>query len=56
LWEQGTPQEGEDDWWVGEAVVFLITTPYTFTVRIIRNYRPKCRRNQGTPLKRVLEV
>jgi len=29
LWEQGIPQDGEDDFWVGEAVVLHITTPYT---------------------------
>jgi hypothetical protein len=45
-----------DDCWVGEAVVFRITTPSTIIQRIKRNYRPKGRRSQGTPLKRVLEV
>jgi hypothetical protein len=29
LWEQGIPQEGEDDCWVGEAVVLRVTTPCT---------------------------
>jgi hypothetical protein len=29
LWEQGVPQEGEDDCWVVEAIVLRITTPYT---------------------------
>ena len=28
LWERGIP-EGEDDCWVGEAVVLSLTTPYT---------------------------
>ena len=29
LWEQGIPWEDEDDCWVGEAIEFCITTPYT---------------------------
>jgi hypothetical protein len=28
LWERGIP-EGENDCWVGEAVVLSLTTPYT---------------------------
>jgi hypothetical protein len=56
LWEQGTPPDGDDDCCVGKAEVFLITTPYTLTVEIIGNYRPKWRRNQGRPLKKDLEV
>jgi len=27
LWEQGIPQEGEDDCWVGAAMVLHIATP-----------------------------
>jgi hypothetical protein len=26
LWEHGIPREGEDDCWVGEAMVLLVTT------------------------------
>jgi len=29
LWEQGVALEGEDDYWVGEALVLSITTAYT---------------------------
>jgi hypothetical protein len=31
LWEQGTPQEGEDDCWIREVIVLRITTPFTNT-------------------------
>jgi hypothetical protein len=27
LWEQGIPREGEDDCWIGEAMVLRVTTP-----------------------------
>jgi hypothetical protein len=30
LWEQGIPWKGEDDCWVGEAMVLHITTPCTW--------------------------
>jgi hypothetical protein len=29
LWELGMPQEGEDDCWVGEAIILCITPHYT---------------------------
>jgi hypothetical protein len=27
LWEQGIPREGEDDCWIGDAMVLRVTTP-----------------------------
>ena len=69
-WEQGIPREGEDDSWVGEAMVLRITTPYTPIYwiqhvnrmsldrlpRIMKHYSPTGRRNRGRPLRRLLDT
>jgi hypothetical protein len=36
LWEEGIPLEGEDDYWVGEAMVLHVTTLCTVFLRQIR--------------------
>jgi hypothetical protein len=45
LWQQGTPQEGVGDCWVGKAMVLRINTPYNY---------PNERRNQRRTQKTLL--